>query len=146
MTEPSRKLQFALEMDGDWPPVSSEAVWCVPEGTRFKLQNAPFFIKGLAVNDVFEAAPDPVNGHIFEFQVTRPSEHCLVWLLNNTDAPADSVLAPLRELGCSTEGLERFSLYAIDVPPRVPDLELNAVLDAAENAGFDLAFPVWRRE
>ena len=146
MTEPSCKLQFALDMDGDWPPVSSEAVWCEPQGSGFKLQNAPFFVKGLAVNDVFEAEPDPVNGHIFEFRVTRPSQHCLVWLLNNTDTPVDSVLSRLSDLGCSTEGLQQFSLYAIDVPPKVSESELNAALDAAESAGFDLAFPVWRRE
>src|SRR5918993_290348 len=84
MKETSRKLQFALDVEGGWPPVSSEAVWCDVEGTEFRLRNAPFFIKGLAVDDVFEAVPDPVNGHIIEFKVTRPSSHSLAWMINNT--------------------------------------------------------------
>ena len=145
MTDSSRKLQFALEIDGDWPPISSEAVWCDIVGTGFRLRNAPFFIKGLAVDDIFEAEPDPVNAHIFEFKVTEPSDHSLIWILSNTHADPHKVLVGLRELGCSTEGLERFSLYAVDVPPHVGDSELNALLDTAEGTGLDLAFPVWRR-
>ena len=145
MTQATRKLQFALEMEGDWPPISSEAVWCDSEGSAFRLKNAPFFIKGLAVNDVFRAEPDPVNGHIFEFEILESSNHSLVWILNNTQADIRPVLNQLRELGCSTEGLEQFSLYAIDVPPEIQDTDLNDLLDQAESAGFDLAFPVWRR-
>ena len=145
MTENPRKLQFALDIDDGWPPVSSEAVWCDLVGTAFQLRNAPFFIKGLAVKDVFQADPDPVNGHIFEFQILEPSAHSLVWILNNTHVDIDPVLARFRKIGCSTEGLERFSLYAVDVPPQVPDSALADLLDASESTGLDLAFPVWRR-
>ena len=145
MTASSRKVQFALDIEDGWPPVSSEAVWCDVVGTALQLRNAPFFIKGLAVYDVFEAEPDSVNGHVFEFTVLEPSNHSLLWVLNNTDADIAPTLAQFRELGCSTEGLEQFSLYAVDIPGKIPDSALNALLDATERAGFDLAFPVWRR-
>ena len=145
MTQTTRKLQFALQMEDDWPPISSEAVWCDSQGSTFRLKNAPFFIKGLAVNDVFKAEPDPVNGHVFEFELLESSNHSLVWIVNNTQADIGPVLSQLRDLGCSTEGLEQFSLYAVDVPPDVQDKNLNDLLDKAEAAGLDLAFPVWRR-
>ena len=67
MTQATCKLQFALEVEDDWPPISSEAVWCDTEGSAFRLKTAPFFVSGLAVNDVFQAEPDPVNRRIFEF-------------------------------------------------------------------------------
>jgi hypothetical protein len=139
------KLQFALEMHEDWPPVSSESVWCEVVESGYRLKNAPFFIHGLAVNDVFQAKPDSVNGHIFDFEVVEPSAHSLVWILNNTQTDIEPVLSQLRAIVCSTEGLESVSIYAVDVPPDVRDAELNALLDGAENAGLDLAFPVWRR-
>ena len=145
MNQATRKLQFALEIDDGWPPISSEAVWCDLVGPAFRLRNAPFFIKGLAVNDVFKAEPDPVNGHIFEFELLEPSTHSLVWILNNTQADIRPALSQLRAVGCSTEGLEQFSLYAVDVPPEVQDAHINDLLDEIEAAGFDLAFPVWRR-
>jgi hypothetical protein len=146
MSQTTLKLQFALEMDDGWPPVSSESVWCELVGTSFRLKNAPFFIKGLAVNDLFQAEPDPVNGHIFDFELLEPSPHSLVWILSNTQADIQLVLSQLRAIGCSTEGLEQFSLYAVDVPPEVEHAALIDLLDRAEGAGFDLAFPVWRRE
>jgi len=146
MKETSRKLQFALDVEDDWPPVASEAVWCDLVEAGFQLRNAPFFIKGLAVDDVFEAIPDSVNGHVFEFKVVQPSSHSLAWMINNTKGDADPILDSLRKLGCSTEGLKQFSLYAIDIPPTVPEAELNTLLDRAEKLGFDLAFPVWRRD
>ena len=145
MNPTSRKLQFALDVEGDWPPVSSESVWCDPVGSAFRLRNAPFFIKDLAVDDVFRADPDPANGHIFDFEVIEPSTHSLVWILNNTHSDVDPVLAQLRALGCSTEGLEAFSLYSIDIPPEISEADLDVVLDQAVEAGFHLAFPVWRR-
>ncbi|MBB3777723.1 MULTISPECIES: DUF4265 domain-containing protein [Xanthomonas] len=146
MTDLTRKLQFALQTDGDWPPVSSEAVWCKSVGTAFQLKNAPFFIKGVAVGDIFKAEPDPVNNHIFEFEVTQSSGHSLIWLLNSIQEDAGPVLSRLGRLGCSIESLQRFSIHAIDVPPHVPEAELSALLDLADNTGFDLAFPVWRRQ
>lgn len=145
MTRDTRKLQFALDIEDGWPPVSSEAVWCDSEGSAFRLKNAPFFIKRLAVNDVFEAEPDPVNGQIFEFDLVESSNHSLVWIINNTQVEIDHVLSEFRDLGCSTEGLDQFSLYAIDVPPEIEDGKLDALLDRLEGAGLYLAFPVWRR-
>ena len=49
------KVLFALDFeDGDdWPPVASEGVWCERVGAEYRLLNAPFFIKDLAVGDVF---------------------------------------------------------------------------------------------
>lgn len=140
------QLQFALEVEDDWPPVGSESVCCELVGTSYRLKNAPFFIKGLAVNDVFHAEPDVVNGHIFEFRVVEASEHSLVWILNTTGADIEPVLARLRGFGCAIERLDRFSLHAVDVPPDVQGTDLDAVLDSAEEAGLDLGFPVWRRD
>jgi len=102
MTRATRKLQFALEIEDYWPPISTEAVWCDSEGSAYRLKNVPFFIKGLAVNNVFGAGLDPVNGHIFEFELLESSNHSLVWVINNTQAEIDPFLSQFRNLGCST--------------------------------------------
>ena len=145
MHSPSRKLQFALDVEDDWPPISTEVVWCDLVGSAFRLRNAPFFIKGLAADDLFGAKPDPVNGHIFDFEIIEPSTHSLLWIRNNSHSDVGLLLTQLRAIGCSTEGLETFSLYAVDIPAEVPDAHLDALLDEAVEVGFHLAFPVWRR-
>ncbi len=145
--EPSvEKVQFALENDDDWPPVSTESVWCERVADHYKLVNAPFFIQGLAYGDVFEAEPDPINGHVFNFKVVEQSGHSLVWALNNCEIDIAAFKKAILNLGCSIEGFERFSLYAIDIPATVSRHKINEVLDQYEKQGLDLAFPIWRHE
>lgn len=140
------KVLFALEVEDEWPPVASEGVWCEREGNSYRLVNAPFFIKGLSYGDVFEAEPDPVNEHIFDFKVIKESGHSLVWMLNNSDIDITQFKNSVLALGCSIEGLEQFSIYSIDVPLSIDKAEINDLLDTAEKTGLDFAFPVWRHE
>ena len=140
------KILFALDVEDDWPPVASEGVWCERHGNDFKLLNAPLFIKGLACGDVFAAVPDPVNEHIFEFETIEESGHSLVWVLNNENIETATFKHQFLALGCSIAELERFSLFAIDVPPFVDKAVINSLVDAAEESGLDLAFPVWRHD
>jgi hypothetical protein len=65
------KVAFALDTDGEWPPVAVEHVWCEKTGSLYQLKNAPFFIGGLAFDDKFSAEPDSVNGCVFEFNLVE---------------------------------------------------------------------------
>jgi hypothetical protein len=140
------KVLFALDIDGDWPPVASEGVWCERVGQDYRLVNVPLFINGIACRDVFRAEPDPVNDHVFEFQVVEESGHSLVWMLNDSNIDVTQLRHQLLVLGCNVEGFEKFSLHAIDVPLTVDKTAINELLDSAESMGLDLAFPVWRHE
>ena len=140
------KVIFALDIEDGWPPVSSEGVWCERENKKYKIVNAPFFIKDLAYGDIFEAEHDDVSEHIFEFKVLEESGHSLVWVLNNIDLDLTRFKEKLIELGCDFEGFQRFSLYSIDVPPSVDKEKINKLIDEYEEQGLDFAFPVWRHE
>jgi Domain of unknown function (DUF4265) len=146
MDNSSQKLLFSLDVQDDWPPIASEAVWCERVGTAYKLLNTPLFIKGLAVNDIFSAEPDATNGHIFQFEVLEPSSHSLVWILDNSTTQVNALLGEFRAIGCSTVSLEKFSMHAVDIPPQINNSSLDALFDAADNMGMELAFPVWRHE
>ena len=141
---PPVKLSFALHVDDDWPPVGAEHVWCESMGAAFRLENAPFFINGLAFGDVFAATPDPINGHIFEFEVLHESGHSLVWMLCPNEADPTPFKDAFLKLGCSVEGFSQFSLHAIDVPPEISVERFDEILASAEENNFEFAFPVWR--
>lgn len=142
------KVLFALDFeDGDdWPPVASEGVWCERVGAEYRLLNAPFFIKDLAVGDVFSAEPDPVNHHVFEFQITEESGHSLVWMINDSDIDVALLKSEILALGCRIEEFEKFSVIAVDVPSSVDRVSINTLVDSAEKAGLAIAYPVWRHE
>ena len=140
------KVLFALNVEDGWPPVGSEGVWCEREDENYKLVNAPFFIGGLAYGDVFEAEPDKVNEHIFEFKVVKESGHSLVWVLNTKNIEVSPFKEELLALGCSFEGFQQYNLYSIDIPPAVDKKKINKLIDENEEKGLDFAFPVWRHE
>ena len=138
------KLQFALDVEDGWPPVATESVWCMVEGDIFVLQNAPFFIKGLAWGDKFRAVPDSVNGCIFDFELFEASGHSLAWVLNNEGSDFSPHKAKLHDLGCRTEGFPAFKLWSIDVPATADEAVVDNLLNEIEGQGFAVAVPVWR--
>ncbi|OON61155.1 hypothetical protein B0920_19745 [Massilia sp. KIM] len=138
------KIAFALDIDGDWPPVATEHVWCEKTGSVYELHNAPFFIQCLALGDKFTAEPDPVNGCIFDFVVVEPSGHSLAWIIERAGLKFDDHAHELSSLGLRVEGFPRFDLFAVDVPASVDSDAVNALMDRLESLGFALAFPVWR--
>ena len=138
------KLLFALDIEDGWPPVGAEGVWCEKVGDNYQLKNVPFFIPGLAAEDVFKAELDPVNEHIFEFEIIKESGHSVVWVMNNIDLDLTDFIKNLKSLGCCYEGFPRFSLASIDIPPTVDIDVVNGLIDEYEEAGIDFAFPVWR--
>lgn len=72
------KLCFALDIDDVWPPVSVEGIWCAIDDGAYRVENAPFFIHGLAFGNRFRATPDPVSEVIHEFTLASSSGHSLL--------------------------------------------------------------------
>jgi hypothetical protein len=54
------KIRFDLDQDDSgWPPAESEGLWAAAVGpNRFRLDNTPWFVRGVAADDIVEAAPD----------------------------------------------------------------------------------------
>ena len=138
------KVKFALNIEEEWPPVSSESVWCERIGENYKVLNAPFFIPDLAYGDVFSAVPDNVNQHVFEFEVIEQSGHSLIWLINTGQIEISKELESISELGCKYEGFPSFNLIAVDVPPNVNADALDLIIESLELQEIAVAYPVWR--
>jgi hypothetical protein len=142
----SQELRFALNVEDGWPPVATESVWCRVEDEIFELQNAPFFIQGLACGDKFRAVADSVNGCIFDFKLVESSGHSLAWVLQGEGADFASHKAKLKELGCRVEGFPACELWSIDVPATAAGADVDSLLTEIESQGFAVAVPVWRHE
>ncbi len=138
------KFLFALDVVDGWPPVGTEGVWCERVGDDYQLKNVPFFIPNIAFGDIFQAVPDPVNDHIFKFDIIEESGHSVIWLMNNIDLDLAEFVENIKALGCSYEVFSQYSLGAIDAPPTVDVDELNDAIDTFEGKGIIFAFPVWR--
>jgi hypothetical protein len=138
------KLAFALDVADGWPPVATEHVWCVKANGRYRLKSSPFFIKGLACDDWFSAEPDAVNGRIFNYTLVESSGHSLVWISDAAGPDFESYRDELLDLDLGVEHLPQFRHYAVDVPESANPKAVNELMDRLQEAGFAMAFPVWR--
>lgn len=95
------KVRFALDPDDSgWPPAESEGLWAQPAGEgRFRLDNTPWFIRGVAADDVIEAAPDDA-GVLWFVRVVERRDRVVVRVIPRSDGPlrGDDRLCWMRSL------------------------------------------------
>ncbi|HYL78167.1 MAG TPA: DUF4265 domain-containing protein [Bryobacteraceae bacterium] len=123
MAEDHIKVLFELKKDADgYPPADTEGLWAEPLGDNlFKIDNVPFFVKGISCEDVVEAAPDS-QGELRYRSLVRPSAHnslrVIVFRESPDSRPLEERVADLRrqleQVGCSTELSHMPGLIAVD--------------------------------
>lgn len=95
-----------------------ETPWAIPlGGDLYRLDNIPFFAYGLSADDIVEALPDTDGFPMFRRVVRKSGNRTVRIILPESSdiEPAPTVLAELRELGCTFEGLSE-KLICINVP------------------------------
>ena len=140
---PSRAhVIFPLVQDDDgWPPVGSERVWAVPLGDdRYCIDNAPWFVRDLAVGDIVRAIPEgPRSNPVFR-DMLRPSEHVTIRLVCFRDGALEGDLAralePFTKLGVYGEGVKQYRMLALDIEPTAPMEHVVALLRGGAAEGW----------
>ncbi|MDI3347418.1 DUF4265 domain-containing protein [Streptomyces sp. AJ-1] len=127
------KVHFRLETEENWPPASVESLWAVDQGDGIaRLDNIPWFVRGIASGDVVTTEPDDA-GVRWAGQMVRRSENCTIRLIvlrdSGSEAARQSVLNAFNELGVSGEGIERFRMVALDVPPTTDLAKVQKLLN-----------------
>ena len=144
MSTDNTQLNFALDVDDDWPPVRLECLSFERVSNGYRARSVPLFVKNLSVDDVIAPEID-ANGHVTSWTHVLRSEHTTVWRLRLRETDQiDRVLSDLRKLGCSTCSLDSFGCHAIDVPVAVSIGDLDKCLGALDPVSVAVAFPSFR--
>jgi hypothetical protein len=134
------KVVFALAQDEDgWPPVSSEGLWATPVGGNlYRLDNIPWFVRGVAADDVVRVEPDD-DGVLWAVERVQGSGNCtirIVPLLEGLRGEQEVVLDVFTALGAEGEGAGPvYDLVALSVPAGEPVHAVKARLREGEVDG-----------
>jgi hypothetical protein len=139
------RVSFDLFQDDQgYPPANSETMWAVPAGgSRFRLDNIPFFVCGVSCFDIIEARKE-ASGCFKYARLLEASGHSTLRVIF-FDQPSDpcplqervqELCKKLRELGCSSEISHIAGLISVDVPPDVALAEVRSTLNLGQNEGF----------
>ncbi len=126
------KILFEVSFEGS-KVVEFESVWALPSGNGYKLDNIPFYAKGIAYGDVVAAVE--TEGMLLFDGLLEPSNHSTVriWFADAVDV--GDTRKTLEAMGCSSEVSDRPRLVAVDIPPSVSYEEVKAYLDEGEANG-----------
>ncbi|MBD8513368.1 DUF4265 domain-containing protein [Photobacterium sp. GJ3] len=111
----------------------TESLWTLPDGKGFKLDNIPFYVKGVSLGDVVSA--EEVDGCLYMKELLEPSGHSTVRIWFASDQEVQSVRETLESMGCSSEVSDQPRLIAVDIPPTISYDEIRAYLDEGESNG-----------
>lgn len=130
----NRYVKVLLEVERDDGTCDVESVWAVSEVGGFRLDNIPFYARGLAWGDIVSATPDP-DGLLRYTGLVGASGHSTIRLLFADVRAVQGVRDELRAMGCDSE-LDLPVLVAVDIPPDVPYPPIRDYLAKKERAGI----------
>ncbi|MCO6512707.1 MAG: DUF4265 domain-containing protein [Aridibacter famidurans] len=112
--EELEKVLFYLPVDDDgYPPYSYESLWAERiGGDAFRIDNIPFFVRELCVEDIVTALDE--DGSLYFQEVVEYSQHNTVRIVVIEKERTTQLISGLRKLGLAFEGLDNY-LFAIDV-------------------------------
>ncbi|WP_031517473.1 DUF4265 domain-containing protein [Streptomyces sp. NRRL F-5123] len=134
------KVYFRLEVDEDgWPPASVESLWAVDLGDgSVRVDNTPWFVRGVASGDIIRVEADD-EGIRWAGETVQASGHCTIRLIVLRDGGSEvarrTVLERFHRLGTTGEGIERFGMVALDVPPEADLPQVKELLERGESEG-----------
>ena len=121
-------------------PAQSEGLWAEPvEGNLYRLDNTPWFARGVAADDVIEAQTD-ANGVLWFVQVLERGGRIVVRVIPRDDGPLggdrQGILDVFEPLGVEAEGMATpVNMVALDIGPDAPLSAVKSLLGAGESEG-----------
>ncbi|MBU2709279.1 DUF4265 domain-containing protein [Zooshikella marina] len=118
---------------GDSKETETESIWALPVKKGYKLDNIPFYVKGVSIGDVVSA--EEVDGYLYMKELLETSGHSTIRLWFSSEQDVQSTRDTLKSMGCSSEVSDQPRLVSVDIPPAVSYQEIRAYLDEGEAQG-----------
>jgi len=130
-------VRLPRESDG-WPPVAVETVWVEPLANGLaRVDNVPFFIQGVSLDDVVELRPAADGPTDLELhRVVTQMGHQTIRVVGFAEGQTERAKRALHQLGCVVESAGVYELVAVDIPPDTDDEPVFAWLEQHTEQGL----------
>lgn len=117
-----QRMAFRLEAESDWPPVSVETLWVESlGGEKFRIDNSPFFVKGISVDDIVEGRLEGSDEEemLYFSRKLKASRHSTIQVIVLVDEIVSDIKSEVAAAGCHIEVSPWPSMFSIDIPERL---------------------------
>ncbi|PHR01352.1 MAG: hypothetical protein COB29_14750 [Sulfitobacter sp.] len=126
------KINFEIPIEGS-EECEVESLWALPCGNGYKLDNIPFYAKGVSFGDVVTV--EKIGDCLHMVELAESSGHSTVRLWFADIADVQVTRKTLESFGCSSEISDQPRLVAVDISPSVTYDNIRAYLDEGEING-----------
>jgi len=126
------KIFFRIPIEGS-EEFEVESLWASPVADSYKLDNIPFYARGVSFADTVIA--EKVDGCLYMSELSEPSGHSTVRLWFGDEKDVQATRKALSSMGCSSEISDQPRLVAVDIPASVAYENIRAYLDEGEANG-----------
>ena len=133
-----RRMAFRLEVEVDWPPVSVETLWVESlGGEKFRIDNSPFFVKGISVDDIVEGRLEGADDEEMLYFVRKleSSRHSTIQVIVLVDDIVSEIKSDVAAAGCHIEVSPWPSMFSIDIPDRPLVDVIHGLFDERSSLG-----------
>jgi hypothetical protein len=146
VNERSHLTKVCFELDPrDWHGSASERLWAeyvgdTPDGRALRLDNIPFFTRGVSYLDIVAATKTEYDDYKFERVLERSGHSTYMLLVPPGSKPFVAFWTRLESLGCGYESatitisLGERTLYSVDVPPKTDIHAVYEILEEGEKS------------
>ena len=130
------KIGFPLKQDEDgWPPTTRENLWAVDlGGGRYRIDNIPFYVRGISDEDIVAAATDNEDGRLVFSELIEASANSTFRLIVSAEEEISEVRKTFRDLGCPSEQVSP-RLFSLHIPESVPIKPIAILIEQGERDG-----------
>ena len=125
------KLYFEVPIE-DSDDCEIESLWASPSINGYKLENIPFYARGVSFGDVVLA--EEKHGCLYMSELLEASGHSTVRILFIDKTIIQSTRKELRSMGCGSEISDQPRLIAVDIPPSIPYENIRSYLDKGKSS------------
>jgi len=125
-------LYFEIPIEGS-EECEVESLWALPSANGYKLDNIPFYAKGVSFGDIVTA--ENIDNCLYMSELSEPSGHSTVRLWFADENEIQATRKALVSMGCSSETSDQPRLVAVDIPPAVSYESIRDYLDEGEVNG-----------
>ncbi len=125
------KVRFEVEGWEGLP--AAEGIWTVPTQKGYQIANIPFYVRGIALDDIISVHEDEDGTLCFQ-ELLEESGHSTVRIFFHNTDEMEPTRALLKSMGCNSEKANEV-LITVDVPPEAPYAGVNRILEERVQAG-----------
>jgi len=131
------KIAFELLQDEDgYPHDRWETLWAEPveQGELYRIDNIPFFAKGISSEDVVKA--EQRAGQLQYVRLVRASTNSVFRIYVADESTVLSARNSFRELGCESEQSHIPKLFALEIPGSIAIGPVAELMDEGAEGGL----------